>query len=112
MMVGRIDTVNQGSVNGIAFNLADKSVYKYEVNRLCSRLFGCFTVAVICSAVIGGFGNTVNDLLYKGTKEEIQAEAKKLIAEAGRTGVILGADCTVPRDISLDRLEWVREAAE
>ena len=63
-------------------------------------------------AVIGGFGNTVNDLLYKGTKEEIQAEAKKLIAEAGRTGVILGADCTVPRDISLDRLEWVREAAE
>ena len=63
-------------------------------------------------AVIGGFANTAKGLLYTGSKEEIQAEAKRLLAEAGRTGVILGADCTVPKDISFERFEWVREAAK
>lgn len=63
-------------------------------------------------AVIGGFANVKDGLLYKGTKEEIQAETKRLIADAGKTGIILGADCTVPRDISFDHLEWVREAAK
>ena len=62
-------------------------------------------------AVIGGFGNTDQDVLYKGTKKEIQAETKKIIAAAGTTGVILGADCTVPPDIDRQRFEWVREAA-
>lgn len=62
-------------------------------------------------AVIGGFANTKDGVLYKGTKEEIQAETKRLVSDAGKTGVILGADCTVPRDIELSHLEWVREAA-
>ncbi len=60
--------------------------------------------------VIGGFGNTTKDILYKGTKEEIQAEAKRLIADAGKIGVILAADCTIPRDTDLQHLEWVRQA--
>ena len=63
-------------------------------------------------AVIGGFANTKDGLLYKGSKEEIQAETKKLISEAGKIGVILGADCTVSKDIDWQRLEWVREAAK
>ena len=63
-------------------------------------------------AVIGGFENTKKGLLYKGTKEEIQAETKRLLKEAGKTGIILGADCTVPRDINFERFEWVREAAK
>lgn len=63
-------------------------------------------------AVIGGFANTKESLLYKGSKEEVQAETKKLLSEAGRTGIILGADCTVPKDIDWQRLEWVREAAK
>lgn len=62
-------------------------------------------------AVIGGFENTENGVLYKGTKEEIEAETKRLLEESGTTGVILGADCTVPSDIPLERLEWVRESA-
>ncbi|WP_439257238.1 uroporphyrinogen decarboxylase family protein [Lonepinella sp. BR2271] len=61
-------------------------------------------------SVIGGFGNLKTDLLYTGTKEEIQAEARRIVAEAGKTGVLLGADCTVPKDIAWERLEWVREA--
>lgn len=62
-------------------------------------------------AVIGGFANTNKGLLYTGTKEEIQAETKRLLESSGRTGIILGADCTVPRDIDFERFEWVREAA-
>ena len=36
---------------------------------------------------------------------------EKLLAEAGREGVIIGADCTVPSDIDIERLQWVREKA-
>ncbi|GHV95612.1 uroporphyrinogen decarboxylase [Spirochaetia bacterium] len=61
--------------------------------------------------IIGGFDNTSAGLLYRGSKAEIQAETRRLLAGAGRAGVILGADCTLPRDISLERLRWVREAA-
>ena len=63
-------------------------------------------------AVIGGFANTKDGVLYSGTKAEVQAETKRLIKAAGRTGIILGADCTVPKDIAFERFEWVREAAE
>lgn len=62
-------------------------------------------------AVIGGFGQTKEDVLYSGTKEEIEAETDRLLREAGTTGIILGADCTIPPDTDLDHLEWVRQAA-
>lgn len=60
--------------------------------------------------VLGGFQNDKNGLLYKGSKEEIQAEVKRLLAEAGTTGLVLGADCTIPSDIDHERIQWVREA--
>lgn len=60
---------------------------------------------------IGGFANTANGVLYSGKKEEVEAETKRILQAAGRRGIVLGADCTVPRDIDLARLEWVREAA-
>lgn len=62
-------------------------------------------------SVMGGFGNLDTELLYTGTKEVIQAETRRILQHAGRTGVILGADCTVPRDIDWQHLEWVRQAA-
>lgn len=62
-------------------------------------------------AVIGGFNNTEDGVLYKGTKEEIEAETLKLLEGAGSTGVILGADCTIPSDTPLEHLSWVREKA-
>jgi len=61
--------------------------------------------------VIGGFDNTVDGILYRGGREEIHAETKRIIDKAGRKGIILGADCTLPRDINLQHLQWVREAA-
>jgi len=63
-------------------------------------------------AVIGGFANLKDSVLSAGTKEEVQKETKRLLDNAGRKGIILGADCTIPRDIDFQRLEWVREAAK
>jgi len=63
-------------------------------------------------AVIGGFGNTTEDILYKGDEAAIKNETHRLIAETGREGILLGADCTVPRGLPLNRLEWVRSAAK
>jgi uroporphyrinogen decarboxylase len=61
--------------------------------------------------VIGGFANTAEGILYRGTEAEIKAETRRILNEAGRTGVVLGADCTIPRDTDLRHLQWVREAA-
>lgn len=63
-------------------------------------------------AVIGGFDNRPGGVLHSGSKEEIEALTEKLIREAGKTGIILGADCTVPGDIDLKRLDWVRNKAK
>jgi uroporphyrinogen decarboxylase len=68
------------------------------------KLFGGRTV-------IGGFGNTKTSLLYAGSREDIEHYTQELITDAGKTGVILGADCTVPGDIDLNRLKWVRDKA-
>lgn len=68
------------------------------------KLFGA-------KSVLGGFGNLDDEILYTGTKDAIQAETRRLLAKAGRQGTILGADCTVPRNIDWTHFEWVREAA-
>lgn len=60
-------------------------------------------------AVIGGFDNRSGKLLHAGSKEEIQAFTEDLIAKAGKVGVIIGADCTVPSNIDLQRLQWVKD---
>lgn len=61
--------------------------------------------------VLGGLGNTENDVLVTGNKEEIQAEIDKLLDETGTTGIIIGADCTVPRDTPDEHIRWAAEAA-
>ncbi|MDR3121222.1 MAG: hypothetical protein LBU58_07820 [Clostridiales bacterium] len=62
-------------------------------------------------AVIGGFANPGGSLIQTGAKEAIQDFTQKLLADAGKVGVVVGADCTVPSDTDLSHLEWVREAA-
>ena len=61
--------------------------------------------------VLGGFENGKDGLLYNGSKEVIQEKVKEIIADTGTHGLIIGADCTIPSDISLERIAWVREAA-
>ena len=61
--------------------------------------------------VIGGFDNNPEGVLYSGTREEVEKETVKILGKAGTRGVILGADCTVPKDIDPERFNWVRDAA-
>lgn len=62
--------------------------------------------------VLGGFGNTVNDVLYAGNQAAIEAETQAIIASlTNGEKVLLGADCTIPRDTDLAHLDWVRERA-
>ena len=63
-------------------------------------------------AVIGGFDQTKDSVLYRGSKEEIEAYVEKLIEDVGKVGVVVGADCTVPADISVERLNWARNKAK
>lgn len=61
--------------------------------------------------VLGGFDNRKTGLLYNGTEQEIKAETKRIIDDFGTTqGLMIGADCTIPSDISLDHVRWVVEA--
>ncbi|WP_458412119.1 uroporphyrinogen decarboxylase family protein [Schinkia sp. CFF1] len=62
-------------------------------------------------AVIGGFDNRPGKLLHTGSKEEIEAFSEDLIAKAGKTGVIIGADCSLPNDIDFERIKWVIDKA-
>ncbi len=63
--------------------------------------------------VLGGFDNRPGGVLYSGTKEEVQAFTKQLVASYDQdTGYMIGADCTLPGDIDLQRIEWVVEALE
>ena len=68
------------------------------------KLFGGRTV-------LGGFENGKDGLLYTGSQAAIQDETKRLIAEAGKEALIIGADCTIPSDMKAERIQWVRQAA-
>ena len=60
-------------------------------------------------AVIGGFDQTTESILYKGSKEEIEKAIDGILSDAGDVGVILGADCTIPADTPIEHIKWVRE---
>lgn len=63
-------------------------------------------------AVIGGFKNSPGELIQVGSKEEIEQFTKQLLDQfEDTTGVIIGADCTVPGDTPYEHFEWIREAA-
>ena len=62
--------------------------------------------------ILGGFDNRKGGLLYRGSREEICAETRRLLDDAGTLGTMLGADCTIPMDIPLEHLRWVVETAE
>ena len=59
--------------------------------------------------VLGGLHN--RGALVSGDEESIRSEVRKIISHAGRAGFMLGADCTVPADVSYDRLRYAVEEA-
>jgi uroporphyrinogen decarboxylase len=65
------------------------------------RMFG--------APVMGGMHN--RGVLIDGTENQIRAEVRNVIAHAGKKGFMLGADCTVPSDISVDRLRYAVDEA-
>lgn len=62
--------------------------------------------------VVGGFANTAQSVLATGTEEEIKSATKKIVAEVGREGLVVAADCSLPFSIDWQHLIWVREALE
>jgi len=62
-------------------------------------------------AVIGGFDNNRDAILYSGSKEEIEDLTEQTLRLAGNIGIILGADCTLPNDVQRERIHWVRDKA-
>ena len=63
-------------------------------------------------AVIGGFDSRPGSLIHSGEKVDIEHYTEQLLSSTGDLrGIILGADCTIPSDIDLERLDWVRNRA-
>lgn len=67
------------------------------------KQFGC--------TVWGGFDNRAGTMLYTASREEIEAEVASMIQQGGKTGYILGADCSIHDELSEERIRWVVEAA-
>ncbi len=61
------------------------------------------------SCVLGGFDNRKNGVLYSGSRKEIEDFLEDLVISTGSVGLIIGADCTLPSDIEVERLKWVVE---
>ncbi len=62
--------------------------------------------------VMGGFGQQKGDVLNVGSEAEIKAATKKIVADAGKEGLVLAADCSLPAGIDNQHLVWVLEALE
>lgn len=62
------------------------------------------------TTIMGGLANR-SGVLVEGTEEEIRTEVKKVIENNGRTGFILGADCTIPTEIEYWRVHAAAAAA-
>lgn len=67
------------------------------------KRFGC--------TVWGGFDNRPNSLLYTADRETLEKEVQSLIEQGGKTGYILGADCSIGGSLPEERIRWVVEAA-
>ena len=61
------------------------------------------------TTIMGGLANRSGGMV-EGTVEELKEAAKKVIRDYGKTGFILGADCTLPTEIPYDRIRAIAEA--
>ena len=61
--------------------------------------------------VLGGFKNARPAPIFYGTKQEVQDFTTQLIKSFGKSGLIIGGDCTIPAEVPHERIKWVVEAA-
>ena len=71
--------------------------------REAKRHFGC--------TVWGGFDNRPGTFLYTAPKEEVEREVRSLVAQGGKAGYILGADCSLHDELPEERIRWVVDEA-
>lgn len=55
-------------------------------------------------AIMGGLSNHLDAVICQGSKAEIEKEVQKVVEEAGKTGFILGTDCTIPTGVAYSQL--------
>ena len=60
--------------------------------------------------IMGGLANRSGPL-EQGTQQELRAAVRRVIAQFGETGLILGADCTLPTDTPYERIKAAVQAA-
>ena len=63
-------------------------------------------------AVIGGFDNRRQGVLYSGAGDEIAACAKGILDQKLGDGFLIGADCTLPADIDVSRIRNAVDAVK
>lgn len=61
-------------------------------------------------AIMGGLPNR-SGVMTDGSVEELEKETERVIRSFGKTGFILGADCTLPTEISYERIRRIVEQA-
>lgn len=86
------------------------SVYNWAVNT--DKVTLKEGKEIFHAPVLGGFDNNKGTLLDSGSYDDIEKFVRELIAETGSEGMMIGADCTIPSDIDLNRLKFVRECAK
>ena len=65
--------------------------------------FGC--------TVWGGFDNRPGTFLYTADRAEIEKETESLIAQGGKSGYIVGSDCSIHDELPEERIRWVVDRA-
>ncbi|MCG8708276.1 hypothetical protein JHU04_001480 [Brenneria sp. 4F2] len=62
-------------------------------------------------AILGGFDNTSQGVLYQGAAGEIEKQTRDIIARNGKTGLLLGADCSMPKDTDFNNIKLAAQVA-
>ena len=89
--------------NGNEKDLANNPNYDSMTVKEAKEKFG--------RTVWGGFDNRPGSLIYTGTKEEIEAEVKRLVEASGKRGYIIGPDCSIHDELPEERIKWIVDAA-
>ncbi|SIR06953.1 uroporphyrinogen decarboxylase [Alkalispirochaeta americana] len=61
--------------------------------------------------VLGGFDDRAG-VLVEGRKRDIEHEVHRLVNTYGPTNFMLGADCTLPENMSYERIRWAVDALQ
>jgi uroporphyrinogen decarboxylase len=59
--------------------------------------------------IVGGVDQ--RGVIVNGIREQITAEVESAVMQLGREGTLIGAGCTLPSDIDVQRIVWATEAA-